>query len=107
MDESFNQLSFPFFDSGHTKLLVLVIYGSCQFGLLFPNSTQQFYQPSRVKVVLLGSPLCDGNESSFGSTVCPTDKELHSLRISLCTVSISVHVQKVLRDGKFVFVFLV
>ena len=75
MDESFNQLSFPFFDSAYTNLLVLVIYGSCQFGLLFPNSTQQFYQPNRVKVVLLGSPLCDGNKSSFGSTVCSTDKE--------------------------------
>ena len=106
MDESFNQLSFPFFDSVHKNLLVLVKYRSCQFGLISPNTTQQFYQPNRVNVVLLGSPICDGNESSFGSTVCPTDKELHSLRISLCTVLISVHLRKVFRDGKYVFTFL-
>ena len=79
------------FSSKCANLLVLVNYRSYQFGLFSPKSTQQFYQPNRENVVLLGSLLYDGHESS---TVFPTYKELHSLRISLYTVLVSVHVQK-------------
>ena len=82
------------FSSKYANLLVLVNYRSYQFGLLSPKSTQQFYQHNRVNVVLLGSPLYGGHESSVGRTVFATYKELHSLRISLYTVLFSVHVQK-------------